>query len=304
MDAPFTSLLSCCIPLPRGFRTEDMLAFHRRDPQQLAESVTAASLLKGLLWQGLPACLTLGFQAGQAQAHLQIDGPASGACPARFEAMVRHMLGLSQTVEAFEQRYRGHPLLGPLIARQPGLRVPVAATAFEALTWAVTGQQISVAVAVSLRRKLIVAANVRHSSGLLCYPDPSRLACVSLETLRQAGFSASKAATLLTLAGLVVEDRLPLESWRQTLPIEVMRERLLSVRGIGPWTVDYTLLRGFGWLDGSLQGDAAVRRALQRLLGASDAISERQAKTWLAEFSPWRALVAAHLWAAASNKAY
>ncbi|MET1078786.1 MAG: AlkA N-terminal domain-containing protein [Pseudomonas sp.] len=304
MATSMTGLLSCSIALPGGFRAEDMLAFHRRDPQQVAERVTAASLCKGLLWQGMPACLTLAFQAGQAQAQLRIDGLASSACPARFEAMVRHMLGVTQAVEAFEQRHRDHPLLGPLIARQPGLRVPVAATVFEALTWAVTGQQISVAVALSLRRKLIIAADVRHSDGLLCYPDPGRLAGLSVEVLRQAGFSASKASTLLTLAGLVAEERLPLEAWRQTLPVELIREELLRVRGIGPWTVDYSLLRGFGWLDGSLHGDAAVRRALQRLLGTPDAISEQQAKTWLAEFSPWRALVAAHLWADASSTAY
>ena len=36
------------------------------------------------------------------------------------------------------------------------------------------------------------------------------------------------------------------------------------LKGIGPWTVDYALLRGFARLDGSLHGDAAVRRQLQR----------------------------------------
>ncbi len=43
--------------------------------------------------------------------------------------------------------------------------------------------------------------------------------------------------------------------------------------------------------------DAAVRRGLQTLLQSSEPISETQASQWLAQFSPWRALVAAHLWA-------
>jgi DNA-3-methyladenine glycosylase II len=73
------------------------------------------------------------------------------------------------------------------------------------------------------------------------------------------------------------------------------------VSGIGPWTVYYALLRGFGWLDGSLHGDAGVRRGLQVLLNSSEKVSEEHARVWLAEFSPWRALVIAHLWAVPSS---
>jgi len=90
---------------------------------------------------------------------------------------------------------------------------------------------------------------------------------------------------------------LPLDDWLLLPNAELIRERLLAVRGIGPWTVDYVLLRGFGWLDGSLHGDAAVRRGLGRLLGQAAAPDEQAARSWLTPFSPWRALLAAHLWA-------
>lgn len=54
-------------------------------------------------------------------------------------------------------------------------------------------------------------------------------------------------------------------------------------------------MRGFAWLDGSLHGDAAVRRYLQVLL-QQEHISPKQTEQWLAQFAPWRALAAAHLW--------
>lgn len=69
------------------------------------------------------------------------------------------------------------------------------------------------------------------------------------------------------------------------------------MRGIGPWTVDYVLLRGYGWLDGSLHGDATVRRGLGRLIGMTNTLDAKAVQTWLMPFAPWRALVAAHLWA-------
>lgn len=292
------TILSCTLALPPAFRPGDILAFHRRDPHEVAESAVDASLRKGLVWNGRPACLTLHFQPDRAEAALTIDGAAGAGCAARFQAMVRRMLGLTQDIESFERRHRRHPQVGALIARQAGLRVAVAATPFEAVSWAVTGQQISLGAAVSLRRKLVQAAGVRHASGLMCYPDAERIAALAVDDLRAAGFSAAKANTLLTLARLVADGALPLDAWLQTLPVDDIRSHLSSVRGIGPWTVDYTLLRGFGWMDGSLHGDAAVRRSLQALLGVREKLGEHDARAWLAAFSPWRALLAAHLWAA------
>lgn len=300
-----TTALICTVPLPNTFRPADILAFHRRDVQEISERVTGTSLQKGVIWRNLPACLTIRFDVGSAEAQLSVDGRVPRADSSVLAAMTRRMLGLDQGIDEFEARYREHPQLGGMIARQSGLRVPVAATPFEALTWAVTGQQISVGAAVSLRRKLVAATGVRHSAGLLCYPEAWQIARLDEETLRGAGFSRTKAETLLTLSRLVAEERLPLDDWLRALPpADVIREQLGAVRGIGPWTISYTLLRGFGWLDGSLHGDVAVRRGLQVLLGSPDKVGEEEAKLWLAGFSPWRALVGAHLWAAQSAAAY
>jgi DNA-3-methyladenine glycosylase II len=122
--------------------------------------------------------------------------------------------------------------------------------------------------------------------------------------LRLAGLSQVKARSLIELSRRIDENLLPLDEWTATVPVDEMREKLSLVSGIGPWTINYTLLRGFGWLDGSLHGDAAVRRGLQTLLNYSEKVSEDYAKHWLAEFSPWRALVAAHLWALQSSDIY
>jgi DNA-3-methyladenine glycosylase II len=290
--------LACTVPLPPDFRPDDVLAFHARDTQQLAERVSPDRMAKGLMWQGHPAQLEIHFCPGHADARLAIDGPHDGTT-GQLEALVRHLLGLTQPVESFETAHRDHPLLGSLIAGHPGLRVPQAASPFEALTWAITGQQISVYAALALRRRLIGTAGITHSKGLACYPDAFALVRLNEPQLHAAGLSRSKTQTLLALARLVADGLLPLDTWCESTPADEIRARLLAVRGIGPWTVNYTLLRGFAHLDGSLHGDAAVRRKLQALLGQTERITADEAETWLANFSPWRALVAAHLWASA-----
>ncbi len=262
----------------------------------MAERIDADSLRKGLSWEGQAACLTIHFACGQAEVELAIDG-ATTAGDMALAQMAQRMLGLRQPIAAFERRYRAHPLLGPLIACNPGLRVPQTTAPFEALTWAITGQQISVSAATSVRRKLILAAGLRHSSGLWCYPDARRVAAMAPEVLRQSGLSPTKARTIRELSEHIAQHRLPLDTWVNAPSPAAIHANLIQIRGIGPWTTSYALLRGFGCMDGSLAGDVAVRRKLRSLLGVDDNLTEQFTACWLAEFSPWRALVAAHLWA-------
>ncbi|MGD8475880.1 MAG: 3-methyladenine DNA glycosylase 2 [Burkholderiales bacterium] len=281
-----------------------MLAFHRRDAQEVAERIDGNVLRKGLLWNGVPTCLQLRFGQRIVSAELDMDGEANPDVHKRLRQVVRHMLGLTQPVEEFEREYRKHPLIGTLIRRNRGLRVPLTATPFEAMAWAITGQQISVSAAVSVRRKFIQLAGRKHSSGLWCFPEAPQVVSIGEEALRGAGFSRAKAQTLIGLSQQIASGALALAEWADDPDAEQIREHLIKLRGIGPWTVNYALLRGFGHLDGSLHGDVAVRRNLRALLNREDKIGEAEAQSWLAAFTPWRALVAAHLWAMKKVEGY
>lgn len=287
------------LALPAGYRIHDLSAFHRRDPQQVGERCieTAAGemmLEKAFCLNGAQVRLCL--QCAPGAVAVTVDEIAPFQTVDRLATLISRLLGLDQPVADFAARFGAHPVLGPLLRERPGLRVPQTATPFEALTWAITGQQISVAAAVALRRKLILAAALPVGD-LWAYPDAAAVLAMGEAGLRAAGFSGSKTRCLLTVAEAVQSGALPLESWRDTRPVDAMRETLLAVPGIGPWTVNYTLLRGYGWLDGALHGDAAVRRALQTLLGSDTPLSAPAAERWLADCQPFRALVAAHLWA-------
>lgn len=305
-------VLTTQVALPANYRPQDMLALHARDALQASEKVEGLRVSKGLTWQGQPALLLLHLEmvegAAQAVASLNVDGqPPTNAGQPDLHAMVARMLGLGDGADQLELQHAKHPVLGPVLRSQAGLRVPASSSPFEALVWAITGQQISVAAAIALRRRLIATTAVQHSSGMLCHPDAAALAALTPEQLRAAGFSVSKIASLERVCAAVLDGSLPLNTWAaqplQAQDAQAIEDALLAIKGIGPWTVHYALLRGFGWLDGSLHGDVAVRNALARLLDVPS-VSQREAEQWLGAFAPWRALVAAHLWASLSAKSY
>lgn len=290
------TLLHWTLPLPAGYRRDDVIAFHSRDGEAVAEQVTPTGLRKGILLRGSAVVLDVAFTDDAAVCRAEIDGSANGDLQTPLHGALLNILGLRIDPQPFAQLAAGDPLLAPLIRLNPGLRIVQSASPFEALTWAIIGQQINLSFAISLRRTFILQAGRRHGSGLWCYPEARDVARLSVEVLTSRKFSRAKADTVLRLASLVDAGALSLE-----LPpsgdVAAISQALLAVKGIGPWTVNYALLRGYGYADCSLHGDVAIRAALQKLLGEESKPDMARTEQWLRQYAPHRTMAAAHLWA-------
>jgi DNA-3-methyladenine glycosylase II len=291
------------LPLPGDYRIDDVLAFHRRDAESIAEEVSEERLRKGVLLDGVPVVLDIALPTGDrasagATARVAIEADAALSATGREQARdaVLNILGLRIDPAPFCAFVKKDKLFAALTKRQPGLRIVQSATVFEALTWAIIGQQINLSFAIALRRTFILLAGRQHSSGLWCYPDASSAAALSVDDLTSRKFSRAKAETLLRLAALVASGELRLDLADDN-SIEQISAALLAVKGIGPWTVNYGLLRGYGYADCSLHGDVAVRAALQTLLGEEVKPDIKRTEEILARYSPHRTMAAAHLWA-------
>lgn len=296
--------ISAQLTLPSHFRANDFFAFHLRDRQNIAEIVDDNLLRKGILWEGSSAQIRMNLDKCNATISLDVDDQKVIPCEQKIVDLGKHMLGLQQAVEQFEAQYLSHPVIGHVISHQRGLRIYQSASAFEALVWAIIGQQISVTAAIAIRRRFIQATGSMHSSGIWCFPDAQHVSVVDDETLRQTGFSMGKIIAIRALCDAILTKKIDLSVGIDHHNVQELTDQLLSLKGIGPWTVSYALLRGFNYLDGSLHGDVAVRRNLQPLLGMETQPTAKETEKWLEEFSPWRALVAAHLWRSQSAAGY
>ena len=292
------------IALPAGYRRQDALAFHGRDAEGVAEQVDGNAIRKGVLLDGVAVQLTLVLEAesGAERARCSIDAAADRIPPQAEDALI-NMLGLRIDPAVFDTAVRDDPLFGPLVRHTPGLRVIQAATVFEALTWAIIGQQINLPFAIALRRSFIQQAGRPHPDGLWCYPEAADVARLDLEQLTSRKFSRAKAETLLRLARLVADGELSLDAHDAEGGLAATAARLLAIKGIGPWTVNYALLRGYGDPDCSLHGDVAVRTAIGRLLGTATRPNIAEAEAFLHAYRPQRTMAATYLWASLNQPA-
>jgi 3-methyladenine DNA glycosylase/8-oxoguanine DNA glycosylase len=211
------------------------------------------------------------------------------------------MLGLTSDVASFESRSRQNVKIARLIAPRRGARVPLIATNFDALCWAIVGQQINVKFAASLRREILNLAGIPAEGGMRAHPDPARVADLDRSVLATRRFSRQKIDYLTGAAREVVEARLGIEGLTAG-SARAAEEKLISIRGIGTWTARYVLLRG-GFGDSAPIGDVALAAALQRLHALDERPNAEHAERLMRVFSPHRSLATTHLWASLKEAA-
>jgi len=284
------------LPLPENYQTAEIMSFHGRDREGFAETIAPDRIRKGLVVHGIPVVLTIRLKGNQALCQIDTDGKTTAAAKTLLTQTARNLLALNIDPAPFAKATRRDPLFGPLVRKNPHLRIPQTSTPFEALTWAIIGQQIHLSFAVSLRRTFIRIAGQQHSSGLWCYPDPAAAARIEPEQLTPLQFSRSKAEALVRVARLMDSGALPLDDWKNK-PQPEIEAALLAIKGIGPWTVNYALMRGFGHGDCSLHGDAAIRNAVHRLTASETKPTPAAIQSFLENYQPHRSMAAAHLWA-------
>jgi DNA-3-methyladenine glycosylase II len=191
---------------------------------------------------------------------------------------------LAQAVEALVGI---DPRMADLLAVSGPPPLRKSAPGFGGLVDVVVGQQVSQASARAIRGR--IAAR---------YPGlrPEDFAVATDEDLRLCGLSRPKMAAVRAIAEAVLDGRLPLDALHGWTADEA-HARLVSVRGIGPWTADVYLLFCLGHPDAFPAGDLALQEAARRAFGLEGRPGPRVLAAMAEAWRPWRGAAAGVLWA-------
>jgi AraC family transcriptional regulator of adaptative response / DNA-3-methyladenine glycosylase II len=181
------------------------------------------------------------------------------------------------------------------VAGRGGLRLVQTPSLFDGLVWSIIGQQISFPFACVLRRRLVERAGTPIADGLYAPPTPAAVAALKPEELAALQFSRSKADYLVATARLIAEGKLDLEALRTQSATRVERT-LLAIRGLGPWSVNYLMMRALGFPDCVPWGDTGVTSGLHALFQLDVRPDVAATRRLMSVFSPYRSLATAHLW--------
>jgi len=166
----------------------------------------------------------------------------------------------------------------PLWGRRPG---------FPTLIRIIMEQQVSLAAARSLYGRLV---------GRLGEMTANSMCAMGEAGLREFGLTRQKARYCHGLAARIVEGSLDLAAVA-ALPDAAGRSILLSVPGLGPWSVDIYYLMALRRPDVWPEGDLALASALREVKRMHELPSRENQRAIAARWSPWRSVAARLLWA-------
>jgi len=218
---------------------------------------------------------------------------------------LERMLGVHRDLKRFYRLATRDPRLQLLADEFRGLKPPQFPTVFEAVANGIACQQLSLLVGILLLSRLAhavgeMSANSKDASH--AFPDPTDFHEVTVQSLNVLGFSANKSQALLDASSAVRDRRLDLESLVH-FDNQSALERLVKLKGVGRWTAEYVLLRGFGRLDIFPGDDVGARKKLAHFLRKRKPLDYDGVRKAVADWQPYAGLVYFHLLLARIKKA-
>ncbi|HWY75471.1 MAG TPA: Ada metal-binding domain-containing protein [Verrucomicrobiae bacterium] len=276
------------IALPNGYPLPYLRRALIRDQQSVSERLEGNCYSTAVHLAGQSAILTMRLNETSVTAEFP-----RGTGVEAHQLIVR-LLGLDQDAAGFA-RLSKRLGVARLTAGRPELRIIQTHSVFDGLLWSVIGQQIGFSFACLLRRRLIERAGEPVGNGLYAPPTPTAVAALTRTDLLQLQFSRQKADYVLGIARLVGEGKLDLEALRAGSATRV-EQTLLGVRGLGPWAVNYLMMRSLGFADCVPLGDTGVASGLQSLFKLEERPDIDSMRRLMTVFAPFRSLATAHLW--------
>lgn len=182
----------------------------------------------------------------------------------------------------------------------PGLRLAGCVDRFELAVRAVLGQQVTVAAARTVAGRLVQAFGTPLGAGsstagvTRVFPAPQVLANASVAELASLGMPVARAEALQTLAQRWPTLRFARRASAVAGDVQAALDELKALPGIGPWTANYMLMRGWSWPDAFPPGDVVLRRVLSERAGRP--LTPKACVEQAAPFSPFRSYAVLHLW--------
>lgn len=283
---PANDVITCRLSVIPPFDFSHLLRFHERRSIASMETVQHGSYVRAIRLpaQGSRAAVTGWYRVraiNESQLQLEVSRSLSREM-SRVIVLVKAQFDLDANPHYWLAS------LGELADTAPGIRVPGGVSGFEVAVRAILGQQISVEAATRLLTRVV---NAFGDDGITggpdkTFPTPAALASCDKNSLGELGIITSRAKAIQCIAMLILDGKLNLDPGAD---VAATSRCLSGVAGIGPWTVNYVLMRALRWPDAFVATDLGI-------IKAADAMGIDDITTWANRFRPWRAYAAMHLW--------
>ncbi|HEY6300234.1 MAG TPA: hypothetical protein VIW95_11385, partial [Candidatus Binatus sp.] len=218
---------------------------------------------------------------------------------AEVSAIVTRMLGLKRDLSDFYKLARRDTHLRELAERLRGMKPVRYATVFEGFANAVACQLVSLSAGMHVLNRIAEACGVpgveRVAAPMRSFPLAATIARSTPDAMRALGLSRQKGEYLIGLAQMAIDPKDRDFASIERLGDDDAIARLSKIRGVGRWTAEYVMLRGFGRINIFPGDDVGGRNKLFEWLGVGDAPTYDRVGKMLERWHPYGGLIYLHL---------
>lgn len=225
--------------------------------------------------------------------------PTSTAIRAEVACYVSEWFDLDRDLRPFYTLAKKDPLLGPAVDAFYGLRIIGIPNLFEALCWGILGQQINLSFAYTLKRRLVEKYGrsfIHDGVTYWLFPSPKDIASLSPSELESLRMTKRKSEYLIGVAELMVQGTLTKELLLNVGSHQQAEKTLVKIRGIGPWTANYVLMRCLRYPCAFPIDDVGLHNAIKLRLGKELKPTKDEIMELAVNWTNWESYATFYLW--------
>jgi DNA-3-methyladenine glycosylase II len=225
--------------------------------------------------------------------------PTCTTIRAEVARYVKEWFDLDRDIRPFYTMAKEDPLLGPAVDSFYGLRIIGIPDLFEALCWGILGQQINLTFAYTLKRRLVekFGRSVVHNGiTYWVFPSPGDIAELPVEELESLRMTKKKSEYLIGVAQLMVEGKLTKDQLLSLGSHKDAEKMLVKIRGIGPWTANYVLMRCLRYPAAFPIDDVGLHNAIKHQLGRDKKPTKDEIMKLALNWTNWESYATFYLW--------
>jgi DNA-3-methyladenine glycosylase II len=155
-------------------------------------------------------------------------------------------------------------------------------------------QQLNLAFAHKLTERFVHTFGF-HIDNVWFYPQPEKIASLTIEELRNLQFSGRKAEYMIGISQAIVNGDLPLEEIKD-LPQDEIFKLLIKFKGIGPWTIQNLLMFAYGKQNLFPAADIGIQNALKNLYKLDRKPTLEEMERYKKHWEPYLSYASLYLW--------
>jgi DNA-3-methyladenine glycosylase II len=291
--------ISILLKTPKEFNFLQCLKFLARSPLEPCHEVHNSTLYKLAKFDGQRVLMRIGCIRDQSIEIEFLTTPPKKSIRAKAANYVHRWFDLDTDLRPFYRMAGKDPVLCKVAADLFGLRILTIPDLFEALCWAIIGQQINLRFAYTLKRRFVETFGEKfifHRRPYYLFPTPQTVSCLRVADIRGLQFTGRKSEYIIGLAQRMRDGDLTREGLLRHHNFKSARKELMQLRGVGQWTAAYVSLRCLKDPLAFPVADVGLQNAVRQQLGMNEKPTIEDMHHYSEAWMNWQAYATFYLW--------